>query len=387
MLNYQFDLTRLKDKLQMQAVRQRRPLSCILELTYRCNFRCRMCYIRMEDAQAQAFGRMRTVEEWLDMARQLHEAGVLYLTLTGGECTVYPGFVRLYRALSEMGFFVSVMTNAAALTEEVRAVFTEYPPRSVSVTLYGASNETYAAVTGDPRGFDRTLDGIAFLRSLGIPVGLNFTMVKQNVLDYPKVGALCASLGLPYTLITDITPHNRDASFSDALNCRLTPAERACVACYPPAAVAEALEEAKTLEGTFSAALMPQPTEEDPGIQACIGSYSAAAIYWNGEMNTCISLGGSPGYRPFEVGFEAAWRQLQADHAERFRRPPVCVVCPVKEQCVHSCAARNFEATGDPSVPDLYTCEYVWHLVHCREKHGLGTKAVEHSCQSGMDES
>ena len=384
MLNKQFDVTKIGDRLLLRAIQLRRPLSCTFELTYRCNFRCRMCYIRMNDGQAAPFGQLRTVDEWLDMARQIRDAGVLYLTLTGGECTLYPGFERLYPALYQMGFRLTVMSNGAAFTDEIRALFQEYPPHNAAISLYGGSNETYAAVTGDPLGLDRTLAGIRFLRGIGVPVHLNFTMVKLNAADYPLIAKLASSLGLSYTLITDITAHNRDASFSDALRVRLSAAERACIACHPPHEAALALENAKTLEKELEHFTMPQPVEDDPGLHACIGAYSTAAIYWNGEMNTCISLAGSHGYKPFEIGFEEAWRQLQADHAKRFRRPAVCVACPVRQDCLHSCAARNFEATGDPEKPDPYTCEYVWLLTKYREQTQNKQHADTQSCQSEL---
>ena len=84
MIQKQWDLNKVTDRIQLQAIRQRRPLSCTMELTYRCNFHCRMCYVRMTDTQAAPYGRLRTVDEWLDMARQMRDAGVLYLTLAGG---------------------------------------------------------------------------------------------------------------------------------------------------------------------------------------------------------------------------------------------------------------------------------------------------------------
>ena len=87
-----WDESKISDRIQLRAIQQRRPLSCTLELTYRCNFQCRMCYVRMTDAQAKPYGRLRTVEEWLDMARQLHDAGVLYLNLSGGGMHPVPGF-------------------------------------------------------------------------------------------------------------------------------------------------------------------------------------------------------------------------------------------------------------------------------------------------------
>ena len=198
----------------MRAIERRRPLSCIWELTYHCNFHCKMCYVRMTDEQAAPYGRLRTVDEWLDMAGQIYDAGVLYLTLTGGECTLYPGFERLYEQLSKMGFRICVMSNAGAYTDRIRDLFRKYPPQKVTVTLYGGCNETYEKVTGDPFGFDKVLENIRFFQAIGVPISLSFTMIRQNVLDYPMIGRLCRELNLPYYMTSDISEHHRDPSFS-----------------------------------------------------------------------------------------------------------------------------------------------------------------------------
>lgn len=369
MLEKQWNPNSVSDKLLARAIQRRRPLSCTFELTYRCNFRCRMCYVRMDDEQATPFGRMRTVDEWLDMARQVYDAGVLYLTLTGGECTLYPGFPELYEKLSQMGFRITLMTNAGAYTEAIRELLAKYPPYAVAISLYGGCNETYAAVTGDPKGFDKTVENIRFFQWIGVPVSLNFTMVKQNVLDYPKVGRLSMELGIPYTLITDITTHQRGACYSDALASRLSPAERACVACHPPEEVALAMENAKALEKELEGFELPTAPEGEAAeeLDACIGSYSSCAIYWNGEMQTCISMNGRKNTKPFEVGFEAAWQEIQAGHGETFRRPAACQHCAMAKDCLHNCAARRFEGTGSRMEPDPYTCQYTYLLRKYRE--------------------
>ena len=372
MIGKRWDLNKVTDRIQLRAIQLRRPLSCTMELTCRCNFRCRMCYIRMTDAQAAPYGRMRTVEEWTDMARQMRDAGVLYLTLTGGECTQYPGFEALYEQLAQIGFRLSIMTNAGAYNDSIRDVFRRYPPANVGITLYGGSNETYAAVTGDPKGLDKVLENIRFFRSINVPVGLNFTMIRQNVLDYSKVGKLCQELGLAYTLITDITGHHYNANFSDALLCRLSPAERACVACHPPEEVEQALENAKELEKELIHFRMPQAPEKElpPEADSCIGSSTGCAIYWNGEMGTCISMNRYRHTKPFDIGFEAAWAQLKAEQDKTFRRPDACRACSMAKDCLHNCAGRRFEGTGSPHEPDPYTCQYTYLLRIQKAKQG-----------------
>ncbi|MCR4621575.1 MAG: radical SAM protein [Clostridiales bacterium] len=382
MIEKRWDLTKVTDRIQLQAIKQRRPLSCTMELTYRCNFRCRMCYVRMTDSQAAPYGRLRTVEEWLDMARQMRDAGVLYLTLTGGECTQYPGFEQLYEQLALMGFRITIMSNAGAYTDSIREVFRRYPPANVDITLYGGSNETYAAVTGDPRGLDKVMENIRFLQSIRVNVGLNFTMIRQNALDYLKVGKLCQGLGIPYTLITDITRHRHNPSFSDALQCRLTPAERACIACHPPEEATLALENAKELEQELKHFQMPKaPAEALPSeTDVCIGSMVSSAIYWNGDMESCISMNGYCCAKPFEIGFEAAWAQLKDQFQETFRRPAVCQACSMKNDCLQNCTARRYEGTGSPHEPDPYTCQYTYLLRLYRARHEVTDIPTDPTC-------
>lgn len=353
---------KVSDQLTLRAIERRRPLTATFELTYRCNFRCKMCYVRMSDAQAAPYGRMRTVEEWLDMARQLRDAGVLHLKLTGGECTQYPGFERLYEELAQMGFRLHILSNAGAYTDAIRELFTEYPPYSASITLYGGSNETYAAVTGDPKGFDRTLENIRFFQSIGVRVGIGFTIIRDNVLDYPKVEQICRELNLPLSYATAIHPHLRNPEFSQALEVRLSPAQRVCVERKHPWNVEKALKDAEELEKELEHFELPTISDEPPPpkIDACVGSYIAGAFLWNGEMTTCLSLTGSKKYYPFEVGFEAAWQEMKRDHAQTFLMPPKCQNCALQEKCNFRCQGMCNSFTKDAHTPDEEICKYTW---------------------------
>ena len=123
---------------------------------------------------------------------------------------------------------------------------------------------------------------------------------------------------------------------------------------------------------------MPETPEKsmDPVPDSCIGSHNGCAIYWNGEMQTCISLNGYQNVNPFEIGFEAAWAQLKARQDETFRRPAVCQACSMAPDCLHNCAARRFEGTGSPHEPDPYTCQYTYLLRLYRARHG-GTEPLQ----------
>ena len=77
---------RITDFLFNKASGRKVPLNGTFELSPECNFACRMCYVRKTCREILAHDRpMVTLEQWLEIARQAREQGLLYLLLTGGE--------------------------------------------------------------------------------------------------------------------------------------------------------------------------------------------------------------------------------------------------------------------------------------------------------------
>ena len=76
------------------------PLSGTFELTPRCNFNCRMCYIRHSEQEVRQHDRpMRSLEEWKNLADEAEKEGMLYLLITGGEPLLWKDFWPLYEYL------------------------------------------------------------------------------------------------------------------------------------------------------------------------------------------------------------------------------------------------------------------------------------------------
>lgn len=173
--------------LEQEAYTQKLPLHGTFELTARCNFNCNMCYVHLKEEQIAKIGRELTNEEWLEIARQAKDAGMLYLTLTGGEVFVRPGFKELYIELSKMGFLIQIFSNGYMIDETVMEWLKEYPPYSLRFTLYGASNEIYEAVCGIKNGFDRVAHAIDLVLEAKIPFYMVATIVKENQCDLQKM--------------------------------------------------------------------------------------------------------------------------------------------------------------------------------------------------------
>ena len=143
------------------------PIAGNFELTSRCNFRCPMCYIH--DPQADPTDRELTADQWLTLARQARDSGMIFALLTGGEPLVRKDFFQIYRGMKELGLLICINSNGSLIRGEVLRQFLEDPPFRFNISLYGGSNETYHSMCGQP-AYDRVKENIRALRKAGVDV-------------------------------------------------------------------------------------------------------------------------------------------------------------------------------------------------------------------------
>ena len=119
------------------------PISGTFELTPRCNFNCRMCYVHLKPSEIHKYGKELTAKEWIRVAREAKEAGTTWLCITGGEPLMHPEFETIWKELTQMGFFITLQTNASMIEGKFQKLLEDYPPKGVKITLYGSNDEVY----------------------------------------------------------------------------------------------------------------------------------------------------------------------------------------------------------------------------------------------------
>lgn len=204
----------IHDKL----INGRVPTDGALELTYRCNLKCRHCY-----CDRDAAGEEMALSDVLRILDEIAEAGCLWLLLTGGEPLTRPDFPEIYRYAVKKGFLVTLFTNGTLLTPEMADLINEYRPFSTEITLYGSAARTYEKVTGVAGSFERCMNGIALLRERGVPLKLKTMLMTLNRDDLAGMKELAASLGLSFKFDPIINP-KLDGS-KEPCGLRLSPEE------------------------------------------------------------------------------------------------------------------------------------------------------------------
>ena len=186
----------MSDKAQRRNI----PLSVHVDLTYRCNERCVHCYLDHED-----HGEM-TTSEIKHLLDEMAEAGVFFLTFSGGEIFLRKDFFELLEYARSLMFSVKLKTNAVLIREREAARLRDLDVESIQVSIYSHRPEVHDAITLKPGSLKRSLDAIRFLKSQGLKVIMANVLMTQNMQDYPGVRALADELGVECTLDPTITP-------------------------------------------------------------------------------------------------------------------------------------------------------------------------------------
>ena len=193
-------MSTLMQEMNQRALDAGVPLSVHLDVTYRCNERCVHCYLDHDN-----HGEM-TAAEICDVLDQLAEAGVFFLTFSGGEVLMRMDFFQILEYARSLLFSVKIKTNAFMIREREADRMRELGVQSVQVSIYSHRSEVHDAITKLPGSLKRSIAGIRLLQSRGLRVIMANVLMRQNLNDYAGVQALARELGVTYTIDPTITP-------------------------------------------------------------------------------------------------------------------------------------------------------------------------------------
>ncbi len=349
----------IKQFVYRAATQKRIPVSGTFELTPRCNFDCRMCYIRMSaEEQLQRAPELSTAQ-WLELGRQAVAAGMIYLLITGGEPFLRPDFATIYTEMVKMGVLVSVNTNASCLSPNILAAFREHPPEAVNVTLYGASPETYERLCGVRGGYDATVRAIDAMRSAGVRVRLNATFTTCNVADMEAIVAFAGARTLPIRASGYTFPPTRNGHA--ACDVCLSPEEQGRTNARFEFLTATPQQRNNRRAQLLAARerFLTNRTSEDLLSEkgtpvTCMAGRGAFWLAWNGDMYPCGMLSGNAATAN---DFGTMWAKVR-DMTAALRLPAACRDCVWRRLCP-SCAAVCYTNHGDTAALVEPMCRYM----------------------------
>lgn len=344
--------------LAAYAAQRHVPLGGTFELTPRCNLRCKMCYVRLDRSQMDRIGRELTTSEWIALAKDAADAGTLNLLITGGEPLIRDDFVQIYTALANMGFVISLNTNATLMTPVLLKLFKKYPPTATNVTLYGASPETYGKISGNADGFHQTLRGLDMLSEVSTVLEIRSTIIKDNMNELDALREIANRYTKQFAINTNVFKAIRGAD-TDVEGCRLSPKQTFEVSDSNKEYYKIFGEQGETaLEGNMETDHFAQVRDYGftlpPEIIYCLAAKSMYWITWDGKMLPCGSFT-TPFTLPLEEGFIKAWDRLPSLF-EGISLPQECMTCEFANGDCPNCPANIQTESGSFDRISPYIC-------------------------------
>jgi MoaA/NifB/PqqE/SkfB family radical SAM enzyme len=341
------DVTAWMAGFRQRVSSSRIPFTAHLELTSRCNLRCQHCYLGDQTGQHEKRLQERTADQVKADISEWVDAGCLHLILTGGDPMMRPDFTDIYQHACEQGLVVSVFCDGLLVRDDILDVFRTYPPRSVEVTVYGATPETYESVTRVPGSYDLAWQGIHRLLDQGIRVFLKTVLLSLNQHELFQMKQQAESLGCPFRYDAAVFPCLQDGSDAP-LALRVSPQQ----------VVELEMQDPMLMEGLRSSV---QHFEKEPDaayVYECGAGNTAFYADPYGALSPCLL---TPHYKYTRNGrsFQEVWDEDLTTIRLKKTQKPDCVLTSgggLRGACTH-CPATNFLETGDEELDSPYMKE------------------------------
>jgi|SRR5271163_381601 len=332
-------MSALMQKMSAKALALGIPLSVQLDLTYRCNERCVHCYLDHED-----HGEMTTAEI-KNLLKELADAGVFFLTLSGGEIMLRRDFFEILEYARALTFCVKLKTNAILIREHEAERIRSLGVESIQISIYSHRSEVHDAITKVPGSLARSVKAIRFLKKRGLKVIIANVQMIQNMGDYPEVRALAKELGVEYTLDPTITPKmDGDRSI---LNLNIQ-----------QAALKELFRD-ESMAGNVEESCAPPRKADDHDLDAvpCSAGHTACYVSPYGDVYPCVQFP-LPSGNVRRTRFLDIWlhsTQLRDVRSIKVRDLPTCSQCSHVAACTR-CPGLAF-MEGNMRGPSIQDCE------------------------------
>lgn len=361
--------TLLHDRFEGRRV----PVEVSIEVTHRCPLNCQHCYNNLPMNDVAARKQELSFEEHVRLLDELVDLGCLWLLYTGGEIFARKDFLDIYTEAKKRGFLITLFTNGTMITPRIADHLSEYRPFNIEITLYGATRETYEALTKIPGSFDRCMKGIRLLVERGLPLKLKTVPTTINHHEVYEMKRFAEEdLGVEFKFDPLVNPRT-DCSRSP-LAVRLTPEHAVSLEFCDPVRRAEY---ARIAEGELATA-----HRRTSNRYTCGGGHNGCAIDPAGKMTICV-LSHRDGYDLRSGSFTLGWNTRLRDIREtKNARQTICTNCRITSLC-SMCAANGELEGGDAEKPVDFLCQ----VAHLRA-FALGIEVPEHGdcacCAGGV---
>ena len=200
------------------------PFLIVWNFTNACNLRCRHCY---QNAGPVPSPGELSLNEKMEVIRQVDELGIPVIALSGGEPTIHPDFIPIVEEGARRGIYMSVATNGIRFAKEEfarRAI--QAGLRYVEISLDSVDSRKHDEFRGVKGAWEKAVKGIENVVKLGegkVSTGIAMTVTRLNKSEIREMVTLGEELKVTRVIFFNFIPTGRGKEVQEL---DLSPEER-----------------------------------------------------------------------------------------------------------------------------------------------------------------
>lgn len=354
----------LSDAQKYRAYPNRFLYSVHWAITGNCNCRCRHCYMSAPTRTEAHMNGEPSLDDCLDVVRQMEAAGVRTVSLTGGEALLRRDFFAIVDALIDADILiVTVMSNGLLVNEKTLDEFERRGLRpEFNMSFDGVGCHDW--LRGVPGAEQAVLRAFSLCKERGFPTGAEYCLHKGNLSALRESVKLLGELGCQTLKVNRLNVEGEALGIADYAITR--DEEFQTYLDYIPQFYEDGAPLSLMLSGFFcndgtdgfEIPFVKNEEGEDCG-DYCLCGHARNYMYITAEgaMVPCIPMGSAEGGRRHfpnirETKFADALRDsyymgfIDTRLRDYFAHNPGCAVCAYRNRCAGGCRGRVASVGG-----------------------------------------
>lgn len=331
------------------------PIQISISVTQRCNFKCEYCYTTPIDADSSA----KESTKWLDLPKVLSlleeaaEIGTIFVLITGGEPTLFKGWMDVVLKTLELNMIPVLTTNGSIITRQQLETLAAAGMPEITFSLDAPSPELHHKITQTNHTFDRVTTAIRNSVEVGLHTLVKCVLTTSNYENIPKFIDFVVGIGVQELAITYMEPGDRNScatKFNPQVKYEDLIALRQIV-----------LQKRQEYKGKCTIWPPKDPKEKHyTGFVPCGGLYNGMSINAKGGVNICDKLISEEDFiygDTFKQSLKDIWegerlRKLRVKTLDSLVIDPICQGCAKLYICRTGCYVKSLIETGNPFDKD-----------------------------------
>ena len=153
-----------------------KPETCVLNLTSRCNLKCKMCTWYTKKINEL------TTEQWKNIIRDLKNDGFKHAVFMGGETFLRKDWHEIAKYSQSIGFTNSLTTNGTLIDRYLDKIHVFN-----AITFSIDSLKIHDKIRGVNGAFKKAITNMRLVRDMGYPININTVIQKDNYEEIPSL--------------------------------------------------------------------------------------------------------------------------------------------------------------------------------------------------------